>query len=102
MGRVLPIESAAQWEGNQDEPANVSLIRLFVVCWLMEVLLRSVARLIITPELPRLDPPACLLAYLPAGLSTYLPTYEVHWYLTNGSTYLLATTAADRVSPPIY
>jgi hypothetical protein len=37
--------------------------------------LRSVARLTTTPELPRLDPPACLLTCLPAYLPAYLPTY---------------------------
>jgi hypothetical protein len=58
---------------------------------------------IITPELPRLDRlPACLSACLPAGLSVYLLTYEVYWCLTNGSTYLLAITAADRALSPTY
>jgi hypothetical protein len=51
----------------------------------------------ITPELSRLDRlSACLLACLPAGLSAYLLTYEVHWYLINESIYFLAVTAADR------
>jgi hypothetical protein len=58
---------------------------------------------IITPELPRFDRlPACLPACLPAGLSAYLLTYEIHWYLINRSTYLLAVIAADRALSPTY
>jgi hypothetical protein len=48
-----------------------------------------------TPESSRLD-------RLPACLPAYLPTYEVHWCLTNGSTYLLTVTAADRASSLTY
>jgi hypothetical protein len=59
--------------------------------------------IIITSELLRLDRlPACLPVCLPVGLSAYLFTYEVHWYLINGSIYLLAVTAADRALSPIY
>jgi hypothetical protein len=94
--------SISYWErfliGGKPRWARKRIADSFVRCMLINGSIIAIGRVLLTtttPESPRLD-------RLPACLSAYLPTYEVQWCLTNGSTYLLAATAADRASPPTY